>query len=84
MYHDDEWIDRNVAKVEDFDFVKGISALNPFEGSHPKVMIERIEDRNWKFDYDISFNNISWKYRIKNFLKGYLGLDFSHKNYIRL
>jgi len=84
MYHDDAWIDQNIAKVDRFDYFSEVSALNRFEDTHPAVMVDRINKRNWKFEYDISFNNISFKYKLKKFLKNYLALDFSYKNYIRL
>ena len=50
-----------------YDF-SSIDALEKFKGTHPSVMKERIEKMNWKFDYDVSFNNYSLKDKFKNFL----------------
>lgn len=84
LWHDDNWIEENVAKADEFDYLKGISSLYRFEKTHPAVMKERLERINWKFDYDISFNKRSLKYRTKGILKKYFGLDFSHNNYVKI
>jgi hypothetical protein len=80
-WHDDEWLDKNVAKAEAFDYNINLSKLSRFEGSHPMVMQNRIAAKNWKFDYDISFDRSSVKDRIKSMLKNYIGLDTSYRNY---
>ena len=84
LWHDDNWIEEHIVKAEEFDYLNGISSLYRFEKTHPKVMKERVERINWKFDYDISFNKRSLKYRTKGILKKYFGLDFSHNNYIKI
>ena len=81
LWHSDDWVEEHIAKVEEFDYLKGINSLYSFTEGHPEVMKERISRINWKFDYDLSFNSRSTKHRVKGFLKKYLGLDFSHKNY---
>lgn len=81
LWHGDEWVDKNVVKAEEFDYARNIDALELFKGTHPKVMQERINKINWKFDYDISFNNLSTKEKLKSFADKYLGLNFSYKNY---
>ncbi len=80
-WHEDEWLEKNVAKAEEFDYNTNLSRLTRFEGTHPKVMEKRIMAKNWKFDYDISFNRTTSKERIKSFLKNYVGIDTSYKNY---
>jgi hypothetical protein len=81
FWHDQAWIDQNVAKATVFDYAAHIDELRPFADTHPEVMQARIADKNWRFDYDISFNKKTLKSRVKGFLKTYLGLDFSYKNY---
>jgi hypothetical protein len=44
-------------------------------------MIERIRKKNWTFDYDISFNKLSFRYRAKIFLKKYAGINSFYQNY---
>jgi hypothetical protein len=58
-----------------------IDALSPFTGTQPAVMEDRIRRKNWKFDYDISFNRLSMKYKTKIFLKKYLGINTYYENY---
>lgn len=65
----------------DFDY-SGIDALKRFEGVHPEVMKNRIEKKNWKFDYDLSYNSSSTKEKVKQFLYKLTGREFfSYKNY---
>jgi hypothetical protein len=63
-----------------FDF-SSIDALSLFTESHPQVMKERIERKNWSFDYDISLNRLSLRYKFKIFLKKYLGINTYYENY---
>jgi len=81
LWHSDQWVEDNVPKVTSFEYEKHVRNLKRFEGSHPQVMQERIAAKNWQFDFDISFNRTTAKDRLKRFLKKYLGLDFSYKNY---
>jgi hypothetical protein len=64
-----------------FDYYS-IDALSAFTDSHPEVMKERIERKNWKFDYDFSFNRLSLRYKAKIYLKKYLGINTYYENYI--
>ena len=79
LWHDDEWVDKNVAKSEEFDYAGYIDAVRKFEGTHPAVMLPRIAARNWHFDYDISFNRMSAKERFKKFA-AQLGINMSYRN----
>jgi hypothetical protein len=58
-----------------------IDALSAFKETQPAVMEERIKRKNWKFEYDISFNRLSAKYKAKIFLKKYLGINTYYQNY---
>ncbi len=80
-WHNDKWIEENVIEAEKFDYARNLSSLSKFSGTHPLVMQKRIESKNWKFEYDISFNRTTKKDKIKRFMKKYLGVDFSYKNY---
>jgi len=81
LFHDDQWVEQAMGKTEEFDYLKNIDALELFKGTHPAVMQKRISEKNWKFDYDITYNKLSLKKRLKKFAKEKLGLDFSYKNY---
>lgn len=81
LWHDDAWVDKHVGKGDAYDYLKDIDALELFKGTHPGVMKELIENKNWAFDYDVSFNQTPTKERLKKIAKDLLGLDFSYKNY---
>ncbi|MBN2669816.1 MAG: hypothetical protein JXR60_11385 [Bacteroidales bacterium] len=81
-WHDDRWIDQNVVKSSAFDYEMHVKELKRFEGSHPRVMLDRINQKNWQFDYDISINQKSLKDRIKNLMSRFFGVELGYKNYI--
>jgi len=82
LWHDDLWVEQHIPKADAFDYLSHIKQLKAFQGTHPEVMQKRIEQKNWKFNYDLSYNKRTFKDRLKSFLKKYLGLDFGYKNYI--
>jgi len=66
-WHNDAWLEENIAKAEHFDY-SAIDELALFEDSHPKVILDRIRQKNWGFDYDLSKNRTSFKNRLKKIL----------------
>jgi hypothetical protein len=80
LWHDDTWIEKNIAKVEKFDYSR-IDSLKKFEGTHPDLMLQRIRHKNWTFEYELTYNKIRLKDRFKLFMKKYFGLDLNYKNY---
>jgi len=82
LWHPDNWLEKNVVKADEFDY-SGIDALALFNETHPAVMRERIEKKNWRFDYDLSFSNLSIKDRFKLSLRKYTGIEIGYKNYIK-
>lgn len=81
MWHSDDWMDKNVAKVEEFDY-SGIDVLEKFTGKHPVVMQKRIDKTNWKFDHDLSQNNLKFKDQIKFLIEKWFGFrPGEYKNY---
>jgi hypothetical protein len=84
LYHDDGWVEKNTVKADEFDY-SNIVALSRFDGTHPKVMEERINRINWKFDHDISKRNMSIKYRFKMLVEKLTGYRiFEYRNYIKI
>lgn len=81
LWHDDQWVQSNIAHVEAFEYASHIDLLRLFEGSHPEVMRNRIQDKNWKFDFDISLDRRSFKARAKAVLKSNFGIDLGYRNY---
>jgi len=62
MWHDDEWMKKNIATVEEFDY-SNIDLLGEYKGSHPKIFEERIKKANWNFIYDKSRVKTNFKYQ---------------------
>lgn len=81
LWHDDQWMDKHVPKVAAFDY-SNIDALARFKGSHPKVMLDRVQRTNWQFDHDLSRTNFSFKeallYRIERWTGWRIG---EYQNY---
>lgn len=81
LWHDDQWVEKNVVKATEYDYKANIDELKKFNETHPKIMLERIKSRNWSFDHDISFNKTSFKDKLKKILKKYLNIDSTYQNY---
>ncbi|MBI1222655.1 MAG: glycosyltransferase family 2 protein [Bacteroidetes bacterium] len=81
LWHDDVWVDQHIAKAETYNYEAHVRSLKRFQGTHPEVMQERIQSKNWQFEHDPSFNKSSLKEKLKKFLRNYIGIDFSYKNY---
>ncbi|MBP7808981.1 MAG: glycosyltransferase family 2 protein [Bacteroidia bacterium] len=60
MWHDDAWMKKNIATVDEFDYSK-IDSLEEFKDTHPKVMQERVSKQNWDFNFDASKIKLSLK-----------------------
>ncbi|MCX6282081.1 MAG: glycosyltransferase family 2 protein [Bacteroidetes bacterium] len=56
-WHDDLWVQENVALSSEFDY-NIIGGLNKFTGTHPEVMKKRITLKNWDFRPDPLKNNL--------------------------
>ncbi len=81
LWHDDDWVEKNVPKRNEFDY-SAINSLSLFKESHPNVMKSRIEQSNWKFDFDLSYKNYNIKDRLKMFIEKLTGYRIGeYKNY---
>jgi hypothetical protein len=77
----DDVKNKNQTYTTTFDY-SAISALEKFTKNHPFLMQERIEKLNWKFDYDVTYNNYTLKEKFKNFLFKITGKRFfEYQNY---
>lgn len=73
--------DEDLFKNE-FDYSE-IDLLEKFNGSHPTVIMEKINGKNWQFNYDLTYNKLSLKLRAKKLLQTITGINdlFEYKNY---
>lgn len=62
MWHDDAWVKKNIAAVEEFDY-SNIDLLEIYKGTHPAVFQDRINKSRWDFKYDKKRVKTSLKYR---------------------
>lgn len=82
LWHDDNWIDKNIPKVAEYDYNQ-TDKLELFKEEHPVVMQERVNNYKYAFDYDLSRNKIRAKDIIKKMLKK-VGINLSYRNYIKV
>ena len=81
LWHNDEWVEVNIPKLDQFDY-SNIDSLKHFEGTHPKVMQERIKRINWEFSFDPSQKNFSSKAKLLHFIEKHTGWRIGeYKNY---
>ncbi len=82
MWHDDQWMKENIPVVKEFDYSQ-IDSLAKFSGTHPQVMLERIQQQNWKFDFDPTKKKWGMKMRFLMFVEKTFGVRIGeYKNYI--
>jgi len=68
LWHDEKWIAEHIAPGETFDYSR-IDALDKFTGTHPLVMKNRIEQKNWHFSFDPSGKRLSLVKRFLHFIE---------------
>lgn len=84
MWHDDEWMKKNIAQTEEFDY-NAIDFLEIYKGTHPSVYKERIANMPRRFEYDQSKVKISLKNRLLFFIENLTGWrPGENRNYIIL
>ena len=75
MWHDDNWMEKNVKKVDAFDFSR-IDSLSHFTGTHPAVMHNRISRMNWEFSFDPTKSiKLTPRLRFLNWLEKKFGIE---------
>lgn len=84
MWHNDAWMKKNIAAVDEFDY-SNIDSLELFNGTHPEVMKKRIEQQNWDFNFDASQIILPLKEKILQQLERSTGWrPGEYKNYVLL
>ncbi|MFA6261142.1 MAG: glycosyltransferase family 2 protein [Bacteroidia bacterium] len=81
MWHDDDWMEKNVAKADAYDYSL-VDSLNRFEGTHPAVMEDRLKRMHWTFEYDLSKKKFDFKNWLLYLIERLTGKRlFEYKNY---
>jgi hypothetical protein len=83
LWHNDDWIDKNVLKMEEFDYSQ-IDSLMKFTNTHPKVMLKRIANKNWQFEFDLKHNKTKLKDKLKLLAFKLFGWEIGYKNYKKI
>jgi len=83
FWHEDAWLDKHIVKQTEFDYTQ-IDALAKFTGTHPAVMQDRIQRKNWQFERDMTYNRHSFKDKLKKMIEKLTGgyIIGEYKNYI--
>ena len=81
MWHDDEWMKKNIAAVDEFDY-SNIDSLEEFKGTHPEPMLKRVSVQNLKFTFDASKIKLPVKDKLLLFIEKISGWRVGeYKNY---
>ena len=82
LWHDEKTIEKHVDRSENqFDYSE-IDSLTEFRETHPKVMISRVENQNWEFEFDTKKVKMSLKNRLKRMVEKLTGYQpGEYKNY---
>lgn len=81
MWHDDEWVKKNIPAQNEFDY-SNIDSLSKFSETHPSVMHTRIKNKNWQFSYDPSLKKLSLKNKLSQMIERIFGWRIGeYKNY---
>lgn len=81
MWHDDEWVKKNIKITDEFDYT-AIDILKRFEETHPNVMQERVNKINWKFSFDPTQIKLPLKVKILHWIEKKTGWKVGeYRNY---
>ena len=84
LFYDGISSEKNQKKTEkqEFNYSQSYDALTRFEGTHPKVMQQRIQRLNWQVDIDLRKTHMKFKYRILYKIEKLFGVRlFEYRNY---
>lgn len=70
--------------ISEFDYGE-VDSLKVFKGTHPQVMQSRIDEKNWKFEHDISRKKFDFKDSILYWIEKRTGKRlFDYRNYKKI
>jgi glycosyltransferase involved in cell wall biosynthesis len=80
-WNDDTQMEKIKSSPDDYDF-SGFDSLEKFTGTHPGVMLDRIQRQNWVIDLDLSQKKFSFKNKCLYLFEKLTGIrPFDFKNY---
>lgn len=82
LWHNDDYLKEKVATGDEFDYSQ-VDSLHTFQGTHPQIMMNRINRMNWSFDVDPSKKNFGLKSRFLYWFEKTFNIRIGeYKNYI--
>lgn len=70
------------SKIYEFDYEQNFDAIALFEGTHPEVMKQRIEAKNWKINIDNRKIKMNVRYKALYYFEKLTGVRlFEYRNY---
>ena len=61
LWSDEEQTESDKQKQDLFNYVNDADSLVKFTGTHPQTMHQRIKDKNWQIDFDLTKKKLSFK-----------------------
>ena len=81
FWNDDTQMKKIIQSPDYYDFSE-FDSLERFTGTHPNVMLDRIERKNWVIDLDVSKKKLSFKKFLLYYFEKWTGIrPFDFKNY---
>jgi glycosyltransferase involved in cell wall biosynthesis len=81
LWHNDEQMEAFLRSGEAFDF-SDFDSLARFTGTHPSVMLDRIQRKNWQLELDVKKKKLSFKNQMLHWFEQKTGKRlFSFTNY---
>jgi len=81
FWNDDAQMEKIIQSPDFYDFSE-FDSLERFTGTHPNVMLDRIERKNWVIDLDVSKKKLSFKKFVLYYFEKLTGIrPFDFKNY---
>jgi len=81
FWNDDTQMEKIIQSPDYYDFSE-FDSLERFTGTHPNVMLDRIERKNWVIDLDVSKKKLSFKKFLLYYFEKWTGIrPFDFKNY---
>ncbi len=81
LWHDDNWVKRNVTQADSFDYTN-IDSLAFFKETHPEVMLERLNKKNWTFSFDPTKKKLTFKNKVLSLIEKVTGVRIGeYKDY---
>ncbi len=81
LWHDENKVEQEKNEGEVYDYTEKVNELTRFEGSHPKIMKQRINSKNWSFDLEDLVYKKNMKDKFKDFMKRNFNIHVGYKNY---